>query len=155
MDAYLDNADANVVYNWYKNTFDEHYQNNRQPFGLYQHPIHLATGYPGVPDPVEQIAMINRFLDYAQQQQNVWIVTNQQLLAWMRDPKPVSQLNSIPEFQCQTPQVSERICNGMYPNEVGLLQNCAFKDFPWTTCYGGCICNFSEQLEASGSLEEQ
>jgi hypothetical protein len=34
--------------------------------------------------------MINQFLDWAQEQQNVWIVTNKQLLAWMRDPKPVS-----------------------------------------------------------------
>lgn len=23
-----------------------------------------------------------------------------------------------------------------YPNEVGLLQNCPFEYFPWTTCYG-------------------
>lgn len=34
--------------------------------------------------------MINQFLDFAQTQQNVWIITNQQLLAWMRNPKPVS-----------------------------------------------------------------
>lgn len=45
----------------------------------------VATGYPGVEDPIAQ-----RNTDYAQQQQNVWIVTNQQLLAWMRNPVPVS-----------------------------------------------------------------
>lgn len=50
----------------------------------------VATGYPGVEDPIAQRNMINGFLDYAQQQQNVWIVTNQQLLAWMRNPVPVS-----------------------------------------------------------------
>lgn len=135
MDAYLD-GNASDVQSWYRNTFTAHYENNRQPFGLYQHPIHLAVGYPGVEDPLEERAMINEFLDWAQQQQNVWIVTNQQLIAWMRDPKPVSQLNTIPEFQCQTPEVTENICNGMYPNQVGLLQNCPFADFPWTTCYG-------------------
>jgi len=73
------------------------------------------------------------------------------------------QLNTLPEFSCQTPQVTEKICNGMvsflyrsyelvvlaicvqkannsyywqYPNSVGLLQNCPFEYFPWTTCYG-------------------
>lgn len=64
-------------------------------------------------DPLTQRAMINNFLDWAQQQPNVWIVTNQQLLAWMRNPVPVSQLNSIPEFQCKVPQISATICNGM------------------------------------------
>lgn len=136
MDAYLDNPNASTVLGWYQSTFTDHYNNNRQPFGLYQHPIHLAVGYPGVEDPLEQRAMINQFLDWAQTQQNVWLVTNQQLLAWMKNPKPVSQLNTIPEFQCETPQVTENICNGMYPNEVGLLENCPFSDFPWTTCYG-------------------
>lgn len=57
--------------------------------------------------------MLNDFLDYAQQRPNVWIVTNQQLLAWMRNPVPASQLNTIPEFQCQRPQVTANICNGM------------------------------------------
>ena len=90
MDVYLDAPNTAAALTWYRNTFQAHYDNNRQPFGLYQHPIHLAVGYPGVPDPLEERAMINEFLDYAQQQPNVWIVTNQQLLAWMRDPKPVS-----------------------------------------------------------------
>lgn len=89
MDAYLD-GNVSDVQSWYRNTFTAHYENNRQPFGLYQHPIHLAVGYPGVEDPLEERTMINEFLDWAQQQQNVWIVTNQQLIAWMRDPKPVS-----------------------------------------------------------------
>lgn len=38
--------------------------------------------------------MLNQFLDFAQEQQNVWIVTNQQLLAWMRNPVPVSVSNN-------------------------------------------------------------
>lgn len=144
MDPYLDDPDASNVREWYQNTFMEHYNGNRQPFGLYNHPIHrelsylttsssrasyvfkaihltpslivhynpiihlfqpyrytlavltlclygtVATGYPGVEDPIEQRNMINDFLDFAQTQQNVWIVTNQQLLAWMRNPVPVS-----------------------------------------------------------------
>jgi len=134
MDVYLENSDMNTVLRWYQNTFNMHYNGNRQPFGLYQHPIHLAIGetipfhqsyhfltdkarsfpgYPGLKDPDNERRMINQFLDWAQQQQNVWIITNQQLLAWMRNPLPVSRLNEIKEFQCQTPQVTAAICNGM------------------------------------------
>lgn len=64
----------------------------------------------------------------------VWIVSNEQLLAWVRNPVPASQLNSLPEFQCQVPQVTEKICNGMPDNEAGLLAKCMFIEFPFYTC---------------------
>jgi hypothetical protein len=70
-----------------KDTFTAHYNNNRQPIGLYMHPIHLAVcqhsypydldlhipfqkTYPGVTVQQSTIDMINAFLDWAQQQQN-------------------------------------------------------------------------------------
>ena len=64
----------------------------------------------------------------------VWIVSNQQLLAWVQDPKPISGLGDVDALKCPTPQVSQKICNGMPENEDGLLQHCAFSDFPWYTC---------------------
>lgn len=55
--------------------------------------------------------MINEFLDWAQQQQNgmilldsrsnvlnpfaVWIVSSEQLLAWVQNPKPISQMDQV------------------------------------------------------------
>lgn len=106
----------------------------RQPFGLYTHPIHIATGYPGVADPTATIAMINDFVDWAQQQANVWIVSSEQLLDWVRNPVPVDQLNTLPSFQCALPAVEPKICNGMHPNEDGLLNLCPFSEFPFYTC---------------------
>jgi hypothetical protein len=158
MDPWLDGPNANVS-DWMKNNFATHCMQisplsaspahndvayfanradngNRQPFGLYTHPIHIATGYPGVADPTSTIAMINNFIDWAQQQDNVWIVNNRQLLDWVRNPVPVSQLNSIESFQCALPVVSEKICNGMPSNEAGLLSSCPFTEFPFFTCYG-------------------
>lgn len=135
MDPWLDGSPANVS-SWMKNTFAAHYNAQRQPFGLYTHPIHIATGYPGVADPTTTINMINEFLDWAQQQANVWIVSNEQLLAWVQNPVPVSQLNTLPEFQCALPSVDQKICNGMHPNEDGLLDYCMFTEFPFFTCYG-------------------
>ena len=96
--------------------------------------------------------MIKEFLDWAQEQQNgasncprsclpsaylylkVWIVSNEQLLAWVQNPKPISQLDQVEALTCSTPQVSQNICNGMPDNEAGLLEHCAFPDFPWYTC---------------------
>lgn len=134
MDAYLDSTNMSAVQSWYRNAFTAHYNGQRQPFGLYQHPIHLATGYPGVEDPIDERNMIVEFLDWAQAQQNVWIVTNQQLIAWMRNPVPVSRLNEIEEFGCQVPKVDAAICNGMYPNSVGLIQTCPFPDVSSYSC---------------------
>jgi peptidoglycan/xylan/chitin deacetylase (PgdA/CDA1 family) len=137
MDPWLD-GNASAVLNWMKNTFTAHYNGNRQPFGLYTHPIHVATGYPGIPDPTATIAMINNFLDWAQQQPNVWIVSNQQLLDWVRNPVPVSQLGNQASLKCSTPQIDAgtKICNGIPSMEAGLIQQCFFSDSPFYTCYG-------------------
>jgi len=96
----------------------------------------LQTGYPGVPNPTSTINMINQFLDWAQEQSNVWIVSTIQLLDWVRNPVPVSQLNSLSSFQCATPVVNAKICNGVPANEAGLLDACDFSAFPFFTCYG-------------------
>ncbi|TFY78825.1 hypothetical protein EWM64_g5184 [Hericium alpestre] len=142
MDPWLDTADGNTAVNdsatleFMKSTFSAHYGNNRQPFGLYTHPIHVSRSVPGATVSNSTIAMINAFLDWAQEQNNVWIVSSEQLLAWVRNPVPVSQLDSFEPLKCSTPQVSQKICNGMPDNEEGLLAHCAFNDFPWYTCYG-------------------
>ncbi|TDL28107.1 hypothetical protein BD410DRAFT_782072 [Rickenella mellea] len=144
MDPWLDNANGETKPNdtatllYMQNTFTAHYNNNRQPIGLYTHPIHLSKTYPGVNPSNSTINMINAFLDWAQQQPNVWIVSNEQLLAWVRNPVPVSQLNTLDALKCSTPQVdaSTKICNGIPQNENGLLSHCDFSDFPFYTCYG-------------------
>ncbi|KAI5120853.1 hypothetical protein M0805_007040 [Coniferiporia weirii] len=144
MDPYLDVAnggtkvDDNATLAYMQNTFTAHYDGNRQPIGLYFHPVHLAKTYPGVEVSQSTIDMINAFLDWAQEQQNVWIVSNEQLLAWVRNPVPVSQLDTLSALKCSTPSVdsSLNICNGIPQNEAGTLDYCDFPDFPFFTCYG-------------------
>lgn len=142
MDPWLDIANGGTkpndtaTFEYMKATFTAHYNGNRQPIGLYTHPIHLSTTYPGVDVSNSTINMINAFLDWAQTQQNVWIVSNEQLLDWVRHPVPVSQLDQVASLKCSTPQVNDKICNGMPQNEQGLLSHCAFSDFPFYTCYG-------------------
>ncbi|KAJ7359485.1 hypothetical protein DFH08DRAFT_911490 [Mycena albidolilacea] len=106
--------------------------------GLYTHPIHLSTTYPGVNPSNSTINMINRFLDWAQVQQDVWIVSNKQLLTWVQNSVPTSQLDSVAALNCSTPQFNtlQMICNGIPTNENSLLSHCVFSDFPFYTCYG-------------------
>jgi len=144
MDPWLDNANGETkpndtaTFEYMKKTFTDHYNGNRQPIGLYTHPIHLSTTYPGVIVSNSTINMINAFLDWAQLQQDVWIVSNEQLLDWVQHPVPVSQLASVNSLKCTSPQVdaSKKICNGIPQNENGLLSSCPFSDFPFFTCYG-------------------
>ncbi|KAL0951940.1 hypothetical protein HGRIS_008592 [Hohenbuehelia grisea] len=142
MDPWLDAANGDTKVNdsatldYMKNTFTAHYNGNRQPIGLYTHPIHLSRSIPGSTASNSTINMVNAFLDWAQQQPNVWIVSSEQLLAWVQNPVPVSQLDGFAPLKCSTPQVSDKICNGMPSNEAGLISHCAFNDFPFYTCYG-------------------
>jgi hypothetical protein len=51
MDPWLDTANGastvndNATFEYMKNTFTAHYNGNRQPIGLYTHPIHLCVSY--------------------------------------------------------------------------------------------------------------
>ncbi|KAK4700577.1 hypothetical protein P7C70_g5669, partial [Phenoliferia sp. Uapishka_3] len=130
MDVWLDSTDPNDALNWMKATFLTHYNGNRQPFGLYTHPIHLAVGYPGVTDPNNTRAMVNTFLDWTQTFDDVWLVSNEQLLEWVKAPVTNANISSVDALKCSTPSVSDKICNGIEANEQGLLLNCPFIDFP-------------------------
>lgn len=144
MDPWLDAANGagapndNTTLAYMQNTFTAHYNGNRQPIGLYTHPVHVSLTYPGVTARPGTVAMINRYLDWVQNHDNVWIVSNEQLLDWVRNPVPASQMSSIPSFSCpETPyDPSARICNGVPGSQEGLLARCGFSDFPFFTCYG-------------------
>ncbi|GAA6011540.1 hypothetical protein JCM10207_002652 [Rhodosporidiobolus poonsookiae] len=135
MDPWLDSDNMDDVLNWLKYSFSTHYDGNRQPFGLYSHPIHLAVNYPGVANPDNVRAMLQNFLDWVQGHDNVWIVSNVQMLEWMKNPVPNSQMGDVDAFKCTTPDIDDKICNGMPENEQGLLNKCNFESFPWTTCF--------------------
>ncbi|KAG2153541.1 uncharacterized protein EDB93DRAFT_1271329 [Suillus bovinus] len=108
MYAFFDNLGIDVLSMMvlHLKTFTDHYTGNRQPISLYTHPIHLLTTYPGVDPPNSTIQMTNEYLDWVQMQQDdVWIISNKKLLAWVRNPVPVSELDSFEPLKCSTPQV--------------------------------------------------
>ncbi|KAF8435710.1 hypothetical protein L210DRAFT_3613529 [Boletus edulis BED1] len=109
------------------NVVISHYNGNRQPIGLYMHPIHLSLTYPGVDVPTSTINTIN------QSNKTYGIVSDEQLLAWVQNPVPIFQLNTFDRFKCPIPDINPtmHICNGIPANEQGLLNECAFPDFPF------------------------
>jgi hypothetical protein len=130
MDPWLENTDNSKTLEALKATFTDHYNAQKQPFGMYSHPIHISTTYPGAPTAVNNaiVSTLNQFLDFAlasSQFQNVWMINNKQLLAWMKNPVPASQLNSLPEFQCQAPNPPQNeICSGIPAKENSLIIKC-------------------------------
>ncbi|KAF6748379.1 hypothetical protein DFP72DRAFT_916579 [Ephemerocybe angulata] len=144
MDPWLDSANGNnapsdaATLAFMQKTFTDHYNGKRQPIGLYTHPIHVSLSYPGTTAKKSTIDMINSFLDWAQNHDNVWIVSNEQLLDWVRNPVPASQMSSLASFSCPAPayDASAKICNGVPTSEDGTLARCGFSDFPFFTCYG-------------------
>ncbi|CAG8560891.1 7182_t:CDS:2, partial [Acaulospora morrowiae] len=139
MDPYLD-GEPDVVEKWLKDNFNRHLNEGKVPFGLYIHPVQL-TAIAGRPDPAPRIKMLQDFLDWAIAQPNVWFVTSQQLIAWMKNPVPVSQLNTYEPFQCKIPKVGTEICNGLDDTgsgkiDAGLTESCNFNTEIWSTCYG-------------------
>ncbi|CEP07511.1 hypothetical protein [Parasitella parasitica] len=140
MDVYLAGSPSDVTA-WSNANFDRHYNGNRQPFGIYIHPTHL-TNYPGLADTTAQKKAVISFIQSLQGKPDVWFVTNDQLLQWMQNPVPASQLASQPYMQCTTPKIGKEICNGLenitVANNVvsgGLLNSCNFNSANWDTCF--------------------
>lgn len=110
---------SDTVTNAYKTAFDASYAGNKAPFGVYMHPTWLVnrpgqTSSSATPDGAPKLAAIQAFLTYAMSKPDVWVVTHQQLLAYMRNPVPASQLGSQPYMLCLpllTPPTN--ICNGL------------------------------------------
>jgi len=71
------------VFNIYKENFDMNYNNNRAPFGVFLHA-------PWFTD--KNTRALNQFMDYAMSLPDVWAITTRQLIEWMKDPVPASQM---------------------------------------------------------------
>ncbi|ORX57390.1 hypothetical protein DM01DRAFT_1319238 [Hesseltinella vesiculosa] len=141
MDVYLAGSMSDVT-TWSQTNFQRHYTGNRQPFGIYVHPTHM-TNYPGMPDVSALKNGVVSIIQSLAGKPDVWFVTNQQLLQWMQNPVPNSQLASQPYMQCNVPNTGKEICNGLQNITVSsdglvqspLLQNCNFNTTNWHTCY--------------------
>ncbi|XP_042880930.1 histone-lysine N-methyltransferase 2D-like isoform X9 [Penaeus japonicus] len=129
-DACTTPPDAEGVYKMLIKNFERHYTSNRAPFGLYYHAAWFTT-------PHHKEGFI-AFLDTITAMDDVWLVTNWQLLQWMRDPQPLSTIKNFAPFGCNYPErkrcTSTKVCNVWHKGGVRYMRTCQQcpEKYPWT-----------------------
>ena len=116
-------------FNFLMDNFNNHYKGNRAPYGLY---AHSAWFYYG---PQRTNAMI-KFLDTVGSMNDVYIVTHSQLIEWVRDPTPLSEIKDFKPWQCPSrPKArcsyTNPMCSKTYPGN-NILNTCTT---PCPQCY--------------------
>ena len=105
------------VYDLLVSNFDRHYSSNRAPFGIYLHAAWFFDTTKG------RLEGLMQFLDYAATLQDTYIVTHTQLLEWVRNPTPISDLADFEPWKC--PSLPPPSCR--YPSAV----SCVYPGPPW------------------------
>ncbi|KAI8923143.1 hypothetical protein BC831DRAFT_472753 [Entophlyctis helioformis] len=140
MDPYNDFSITNPVpldqiQTAYLSTFDRHYNGNRAPFGIYTHPVWLGPAIPPtIPNGAGKLAMLQRVLDNVMARPDTWMITSSQLIEYMKNPVPASQLAAQPYMQCTpNPAPPTNICNGL---SIAGADVCNLPNGTISSCYG-------------------
>lgn len=86
--------------------FYRHYNSNRAPLGLYFHSTWFRNK--------KNRRAFRKFLDELVSRPDVWIVSNWEVIQWMRNPTPQSQMSTFDEWKekCDAPiPLVEQACN--------------------------------------------
>jgi len=88
-----------------KYNFDRHFSTNRAPLGLYFHTLWFKEA--------KNRRAFRKFLDEMVKRQDVWIVSNWEVIQWMQQPTPQSQMDTfLPWKTCDDPILPEdQACN--------------------------------------------
>ncbi|XP_046674156.1 uncharacterized protein LOC124363091 isoform X4 [Homalodisca vitripennis] len=130
-DACSNPPTADGVYKMLVKNFERHFTSNRSPFGLFYHAAWFTQ-------PHHKEGFI-AFLDTITKMPEVWLLTNWQAIQWVRDPTPISRLNSFAPFQCNYPERPRRcnnpkVCNLWHKSGVRYMRTCqpCPDIYPWT-----------------------
>ncbi|XP_047493237.1 chitin deacetylase 1-like [Penaeus chinensis] len=118
--------DDEEVYEMLMHNFKRHYNSNRAPLGLYFHTIWFKVKH--------NMKGMQKFLDEVMKLPDVWVVNNQELIQWMREPVPNAQLNSFEPWKCsKTVPQEDQACN--IPKSCKLRNRAVRGDRYLHTCY--------------------
>lgn len=84
--------DEQAVYELIMSNFKRHYESNRAPFPMAYHSAWFTTPH--------HKAGFLRFIDEVLQLGDVYFVTNQQALQWMRQPTKLAHIDRFEPWQC-------------------------------------------------------
>lgn len=131
-DACANAPDADGIYKTLLKNFNRHYTTNRAPLGLFYHAAWFTTAH-------HKTGFL-KFLDDITSRDDVWLVTNWQVIQWMRDPQPLSRINSFEPFQCDRDEgrpptcPRPKVCNLWHKSGVRYMRTCQKCPdvYPWT-----------------------
>lgn len=121
-DACSNPADDEGVYKMLLKNFNRHYKSNRAPFNLFYHSAWFNTQH--------HKKGFLRFLDHILSKGDVWLLTNWQLIQWIRNPVPNSRINTFEPWQCtpkgDRPEPCHRptVCNVPYQGGLRYMKTC-------------------------------
>ncbi|GFY41057.1 chitin-binding type-2 domain-containing protein [Trichonephila inaurata madagascariensis] len=136
--VFQENDDESVE-QFLKDNFKRHYNVNRAPLGLYFH-VNWFN------DRNKTNVLLNFVDDIRTKHRDVWFVTMQELISWMRNPTKAANLNSFAPWACEK---RENSCNIPKSCEVPLamegytemryMQTCAKcpVKYPWVGNFEG------------------
>jgi hypothetical protein len=134
-DACSNPQDEEAVTKMLMKNFNRHYKSNRAPFGLFYHSAWFNTQH--------HRRGFMKFLDEILQKDDVWLVTNWQLIQWMRNPTPVRDMNNFEPFNCRKinrPPAcpNPTVCNVWYQGGVRYMKTCqpCPVKYPWVGSTG-------------------
>eukprot|EP00761_Pharyngomonas_kirbyi_P010872 gb/GECH01010895.1/.p1 GENE.gb/GECH01010895.1/~~gb/GECH01010895.1/.p1 ORF type:complete len:500 (+),score=131.78 gb/GECH01010895.1/:1-1500(+) len=118
----------------FKGNFDAKRNGNKSPFGVFIHTAWLSDE--------SNRKDLFEFIEYASSFDDVWFVTAQQLLEWVRNPIPLSQMKNHELFEkkCHNRyEHEEDVCDGLNEDKE-MAQWCSYRNgqFNFYTCAPRC-----------------
>ncbi|KAI8904389.1 hypothetical protein EDD86DRAFT_242261 [Gorgonomyces haynaldii] len=127
------------IYNLYKTNFENHYNGDRLPFGIF---LHAAVG---VQLPNHVAALVKFQQEISAKYPDVYWISNQKLLAWMQNATDVQGALTSPQLDCLMPAVdpsNQEVCDGIDNTgngqiDAGLVKECYYPatQNSFSTCY--------------------
>ncbi|EGF78635.1 hypothetical protein BATDEDRAFT_90388 [Batrachochytrium dendrobatidis JAM81] len=132
---------ASDIFDLLKTNFNNRYTSTRLPLGIYLHAA-VAVTQPNY------ITGVRMFMDWIRSSghNDVYWVSNQQLLAWMQNPTDIAGSVTNPALDCLMPAVNPsnaEVCDGIDNNgngqiDEGLTESCYYPALQasFTSCFG-------------------
>ncbi|XP_046434302.1 chitin deacetylase 1 [Neodiprion fabricii] len=115
------------IYRMLTVNFNRHYLQNRAPYGLYFHAAWFKN-------PAYHYAF-SKFIDDTLQLPDVYFVTSNQMVEWMRNPTPLNKLKNFQPWNCNKRQFEPREIACALPNTCKLYSSVLKSDRYLYTCY--------------------
>ncbi len=129
-DACTNPSDEIGVYDMLLKNFNRHYKSNRAPFNLYYHSAWFNTQH-------HKKGFI-KFLDEIIEKDDVYFITNWQMIQWMRNPTPLQNILEFEPWKCSKkkdfiPCNHPTVCNVNSKNGARSLRTCQScpSTYPW------------------------